>query len=100
MSDQEEHDHEQGQGFTGFPPQEWDWLEVPAIICRVSAGTARCIGQGLDALAFELQTAATWRRNAREVARQEWAEDVARAEMAGTLEGLVLFAGDEEVEGP
>lgn len=92
MSDQEEHDHEQGQGgITPFPAQEWSWLEVPAIICRVTAGALRCRAQGLDALAFELQTAATWQREERVIARQQWEQECARAEMAGTLEGIVLF---------
>lgn len=93
MSDQEE--QEQG-GITAFPPQEWDWLEVPAIVCRVTAGAARCVGQGLDALAFELQTAASWRRQMRAWRREQWEHEAARAEMAGALEGIVLFDGEEQ----
>lgn len=85
MSDQEE--NEDGQGvITAFPSQEWDWLEVPAIICRISAGAARCVGQGLDALAFELQTAATWRRETRVEWRFEEREERTRTSMAKALD--------------
>lgn len=89
MSDQEEHDHEAPVPAT--PVWEWNWLEVPAIICRVTAGTARCVGQGLDAIATELMAAAEHQRTVRQQEREQWEQDVARAEMAGYLEGQVLF---------
>ena len=89
MSDQEEHDHE--APVLATPVWEWNWLEVPAIVCRVIAGTARCVGEGLDDIALELQAAAEHRRTVRQREREQWAQDVARAEMAGYLEAQVLF---------
>jgi len=89
MSDQEEHDHEGPAAPT--PCWEWNWLEVPSITLRIIAGCARCVGQGLDAIATELMAAAEHQRTVRQRDREQWEQDVARAEMAGYLEGQVLF---------
>ena len=65
---------------------------------RVTAGALRCVGQGLDALALEMQAGAEYQRTQRQLAREEFERDEARAEMAGAWEGLVLGFDDGVVD--
>lgn len=66
----------------------WDLVGVTLM---TAGGALEAIGHGLGALAAQCQAAANFDRDLWDEERQTFAQEQARAEMAGALEGLVLF---------
>jgi len=91
-------DHEESG--EGIPPLRWSWWDLAGLTFFTAGTMLNELDNGLRMIAGRLGAHANWERARKDQREAEYAQEVARAEMAGTLEGLVLFAGDDEVEGP
>lgn len=74
-----------------LPCWKFSLWDVAGIGLTTVGGFFSVMGQGLNLLARECQAAAQYSRQTYDEAREAFEEERARAEMAGALEGLVMF---------
>lgn len=92
------HDHEEAN--EGLPPLRWSWWDLAGLTLYTAGTMLNELDNGLRMIAGRLGAHASFERARKDQREAEYAQEVARAEMAGALEGIVLFGGDEAVEGP
>lgn len=76
------------------PRWRWSHWDTFGILLHTVSNLFNSIGGGLNLLARECQAQANFERGEYDDAREEFRQEVARAEMAGALEGMILW--DEE----
>jgi len=82
------------------PSWAWRWSDIVGIFFSTIAGYFGITSQGIQAVAKECMAAAEHSRRLEALAQEAYEQEVARAEMAGAYEGMVLYGlSDQEVDG-
>lgn len=94
---------EDGECSIAVEPKEpcWRWShwDLVGIALHTASSLLVAVGNGLNLLSRECQASANFSRAEFDRAREEYANEVARAEMAGSLEGLVLWGDEQPIGG-
>lgn len=86
---------EDQDGNAGIPPLRWSWWDLAGLTLFTAGTMLNELDNGLRMIAGRLGAHAQWERIDKARREAEYEQEIARAEMAGALEGIVLF-GDEE----
>lgn len=78
------------------PSWRWSHWDLAGIALHTVSNLFNSIGGGLNLLARECQASANYERACYDEAREEFRNECARAEMAGSLEGMWYFDGEPD----